>query len=106
MKQKKILDAIDTVCLNCVETTKDDSIENDEICEKCPVRQLAISQLDKEKNIKKIMDKKECGYKTMTNQDAKQIIQNFPNWNMDDQWLDNAEMEELIKVLNNALEKC
>lgn len=52
------------------------------------------------------MDKKECGYKTMTNQDAKQIIQNFPNWNMDDQWLDNAEMEELIKVLNNALEKC
>lgn len=40
----------------------------------------------------------------MTIDEAKQIIQNFPNWNADDKWLDNAEMEELVKVLDNALE--
>ena len=40
----------------------------------------------------------------MTNQEARQIVQNFPNWNMDDQWLSDAEMKELVKVLDNALE--
>lgn len=42
--------------------------------------------------------------RTMTNQEARQIVQNFPNWNMDDQWLSDAEMKELVKVLDNALE--
>lgn len=42
--------------------------------------------------------------RTMTNQEARQIVQNFPNWNMDDQWLFDAEMKELVKVLDNALE--
>lgn len=41
--------------------------------------------------------------RTMTNQEARQIVQNFPNWNMDDQWLSDAEMKELVKVLDNAL---
>lgn len=42
--------------------------------------------------------------RTMTNQEARQIVQNFPNWNMDDQWLSDAEMKELVKVLDNVLE--
>ena len=41
--------------------------------------------------------------RTMTNQEARQIVQNFLNWNMDDQWLSDAEMKELVKVLDNAL---
>lgn len=41
--------------------------------------------------------------RTMTNQEARQIVQNFSNWNMDDQWLSDAEMKELVKVLDNAL---
>lgn len=41
----------------------------------------------------------------MNEQEAKDKIKNFSQWNLDDQWLENDEMEELINVLNNALEK-
>ena len=34
-----ILDAIDTVCMHCVE----DTLNNGEVCEECPVRKLARS---------------------------------------------------------------
>lgn len=37
MKETKILDAIDLVCLNCVE----DTLNNENICDNCPVRKLA-----------------------------------------------------------------
>lgn len=32
----KLLDAIDTVCLNCIE----DTLEDNSCCDKCPVRKL------------------------------------------------------------------
>lgn len=41
----------------------------------------------------------------MNEQEAKDKIKNFSQWNLDDKWLKNDEMEELINVLNNALEK-
>ena len=41
----------------------------------------------------------------MNEQEAKDKIKNFSQWNLDDKWLENDEMEELINVLNNALEK-
>ncbi len=40
----------------------------------------------------------------MTEQEAKQIIHNFSQWNIDDQWIDNEEMQELVEVLDNTLE--
>ena len=41
----------------------------------------------------------------MNEQEAKDKIKNFSQWNLDDKWLKNDEMEDLINVLNNALEK-
>lgn len=41
--ENRILDASDVVCLNCVE----DILEDNSVCEKCPVRKLCNS-LDKE----------------------------------------------------------
>lgn len=38
-KEDKILDAVDIVCLNCVENT----LEDNSVCEKCPVRKLCNS---------------------------------------------------------------
>lgn len=35
----KILDAVDTVCINCVE----DTLNNHNICENCPVRKMCNS---------------------------------------------------------------
>ena len=35
----KILDAVDTVCLNCVE----DTLNNPNVCEGCPVRKMCDS---------------------------------------------------------------
>ena len=35
----KILDAVDTVCLNCVE----DTLDHPEVCESCPVRKMCNS---------------------------------------------------------------
>ena len=40
----QILDAVDVVCINCVE----DTLNNDGICEKCPVRKLCNSLDEKE----------------------------------------------------------
>ena len=35
----KILDATDVVCINCVENT----LDNEDICDNCPVRKLCLS---------------------------------------------------------------
>lgn len=52
-EEKEILNAIDVVCINCVE----DTLNNENICENCPVRKLSesmecIEQI-KSNNIKK-----------------------------------------------------
>lgn len=39
MNNNKILEAIDTVCLDCLENT----LENPSVCDSCPVRKLADS---------------------------------------------------------------
>ena len=43
-EEDKILEAIDVVCLNCVENTLDD----ESICKKCPVRRLSDSLCENE----------------------------------------------------------
>ena len=43
---RKILDAVDTVCLNCVE----DTLEDNTCCDTCPVRKLADSINNRDKN--------------------------------------------------------
>lgn len=35
----KILDAVDTICINCVE----DTLNDNSVCENCPVRKLCNS---------------------------------------------------------------
>lgn len=40
----KLLEAIDVVCLNCVE----DTLNDESICEKCPVRRLSDSLCENE----------------------------------------------------------
>lgn len=37
--REKILDAVDTVCMNCVE----DTLNNPNTCESCPVRKMCTS---------------------------------------------------------------
>ena len=39
LPEKNVLDAIDTVCLHCVE----DTLNDESICSSCPVRKLAAS---------------------------------------------------------------
>lgn len=39
----------------------------------------------------------------MTENEAKEIIKNFPNWNLDDQWLEEEEMQELSDLLISVL---
>lgn len=34
-----------------------------------------------------------------------EVVENFPEWNTEDQWLDTEEMEELAKIIVEALEK-
>ena len=41
---QELLDATNIVCLNCVENT----LTQEEICEKCPVRKLVSKALDEE----------------------------------------------------------
>lgn len=41
----------------------------------------------------------------MTENEAKEIIRNFPNWNLDDQWLDEDEMQGLADMLILVLEE-
>ena len=36
---EKILDAVDIICLNCVE----DTLDNPDVCDSCPVRKLCIA---------------------------------------------------------------
>lgn len=43
---REILDAVDTVCLNCVE----DTLEDNACCDTCPVRKLADSINNRDKN--------------------------------------------------------
>lgn len=38
-KENEILDAVDVVCLNCVE----DTLNDNSVCKKCPVRKLCNS---------------------------------------------------------------
>ena len=38
-KENAILDAVDVVCLNCVE----DTLNDNSVCEKCPVRKMSNS---------------------------------------------------------------
>ena len=46
-KEKEILDAVDVICLNCVE----DTLSDENICSNCPVRKTSIVILaEKEKN--------------------------------------------------------
>ena len=40
-KENAILDAVDVVCLNCVE----DTLNDNSVCENCPVRKLCNSLL-------------------------------------------------------------
>lgn len=40
----------------------------------------------------------------MDMQEAIEKIKNFPRWNLDDQWLDEKEMQELADIVVNALE--
>ena len=44
MEETEILNAIDLVCLNCVE----DTLNNENICDNCPVRKLS-DQIDDDK---------------------------------------------------------
>jgi len=37
--------------------------------------------------------------------EAIEVVENFPEWNIEDQWLDTEEMEELAKIIIEALEK-
>ncbi|CCZ34953.1 dNA polymerase II large subunit [Firmicutes bacterium CAG:646] len=37
--------------------------------------------------------------------EAIEVVENFPEWNTEDQWLDTEEMEELAKIIIEALEK-
>lgn len=41
----------------------------------------------------------------MTENEAKEIINNFPNWNLDDQWLEESEMCDLCETVINALQE-
>jgi hypothetical protein len=40
----------------------------------------------------------------MDKQEAIEKIKNFPRWNLDDQWLDEEEMQELTDMVVKALE--
>lgn len=40
----------------------------------------------------------------MDKQEAIEKIKNFPQWNLDDQWLDEEEMQELTDIVVKALE--
>lgn len=39
----------------------------------------------------------------MTENEAIEIIKNFPNWNLDDRWLDEGKMQELSGLVISAL---
>ncbi len=41
----------------------------------------------------------------MTENEAIEIIKNFPKWNLDDQWLDENEMKDLSEMVIAALEE-
>lgn len=41
----------------------------------------------------------------MTENEAIKLIKNFPTWNMDDQWIENDEMEELTNFCVKTLEE-
>lgn len=41
----------------------------------------------------------------MTENETIEIIKNFPKWNLDDLWLKNDKMDELVDVAIKALEK-
>lgn len=41
----------------------------------------------------------------MTEDEAVGIIENFPKWNIDDLWLENDKMDELVEVVIKALEE-
>lgn len=41
----------------------------------------------------------------MTEQEAIEIFKNFPTWNLDDRWLDEADMEKLTETAISALEE-
>ena len=41
----------------------------------------------------------------MTENETIEIIKNFPKWNLDDLWLENDKMDELVDVAIKALEK-
>ena len=43
MENIKVLEAIDMVCLNCVE----DTLQDNSCCDKCPVRKLCDSLVNK-----------------------------------------------------------
>lgn len=43
IKKTQILDAADIICVNCIE----DTLNNEGICEKCPVRKLCNSLEEK-----------------------------------------------------------
>lgn len=41
----------------------------------------------------------------MTENETIEIIKNFPKWNLDDLWLENDKMDELVDMAIKALEK-
>lgn len=41
----------------------------------------------------------------MTENEAIEIVKNFPDWNLDDQWLDESEMQELSEIIISALQE-
>ncbi len=41
----------------------------------------------------------------MTENEAVEIVKNFPDWNLDDQWLDESEMQELSEIIISILQE-
>lgn len=41
----------------------------------------------------------------MTENEAIEIVKNFPDWNLDDQWLDESEMQELSEIIISILQE-
>lgn len=41
----------------------------------------------------------------ITEQEASEIVENFPTWNLEDQWLEVHKMELLTKVIIDALKE-